>query len=152
MLNELNTVSDFPLFCLEFMSIKLARISEAHHCVSWLTVHSVLQSLGPAPALQQRLWTGIGGPAAHWASSSRTPGHSCLAKLISGCLSELMVFPAPLALVRGRRHFIAPCHWPRAGCQTLRPPLQRRFVMHCLSTPQQRDTQTQVNSQSSPWA
>lgn len=72
------------------MSIKLARIYEAHHCVSWLTVHSVLQSLGPAPALQQRLWARISGPAAHWASSSRTPGHSCLAKLISGCLSELM--------------------------------------------------------------
>lgn len=69
------------------MSIKLALIYEAHHCVSWLTVDTVLQYLGPAPALQHRLWTSISGPAAHSASSWRTPGYSCLAKLISGCLS-----------------------------------------------------------------
>lgn len=53
-------------------------------CLGWLD--SELQYLGPAPGLQQRLWTSISGPAAPSASSLRTPGH-CLAKLISGCLS-----------------------------------------------------------------
>lgn len=69
------------------MSIKLACIYEAHHCVSWLTVDSVLQYLGPAPVLQQRLWRNISEPAAHSASPVRTPGQGCLAKLISGSLS-----------------------------------------------------------------
>lgn len=74
------------------MSVKLARICEAHHCVSWLTADSVLQYLGPAPVLQQRLWRSISEPSAHSASPVRTPGQGCLAKLISGCLSVADAF------------------------------------------------------------
>lgn len=137
------------------MSIKLARICEAHHCVSWLAVGSELQCLGPAPAEIMN----ISGPAAHSASSLRTPGF-CSAKLIPGCLSVADGACSPPCFAEEQQalhcpqspscgHSPLPQGWlpdsltssargsgsalpiPAGKCE-VSCHLQKRFVIHCL--------------------